>query len=346
MLTPSDLEQLCQQPESSILDFKQSFYDFTSNGDEDKGTVAFIKDVMAMVNTIRSQAGYIIFGVKQVPGEAPVFVGLSQVIDDAILQDKIKSRVMPRPEFHFYSVNVRDITLAVLEIPIRKYATPINATVKMKGIEPGKVYYRQGSSNTEALGNEVIHIYEWLKSIPDVTNEPQKDAELSKLLIQLANANIALSTTIAAIFSFVRKYRLEELVEFCSRELNGLNSGAGNETNPLLQYRVVNAFVTYATITVSFGMYSTSQLKEAFRKEERFTEANVLLSQSISGIENMINNFGSSDARKLATMKISSRQFLPATSPEYPLTVYLFPDDMSNLYTRIKQETILLFMKT
>jgi hypothetical protein len=92
-------------------------------------------------------------------------------------------------------------------------------------------------------------------------------------------------------------------------------------------------------------MYSISQLKEAFRKEESFTEANILLSQSISGIENIINNFGSSDARKLATMKISSKEFLPDTSKEYPLTVYLFPDDISHLYSRIRQETIRLLMK-
>lgn len=298
-----------------------------------------------MANTIRSQAGYIIFGIKQVPGETAVFTGLSHVVDDAILQDKIKSRLMPRPEFHFYSLRMKDITLGVLEIPVRKYATPISATVRMKGIEPGKVYYRKGSSNIEALGNEVIHIYEWLRSIPDISNEPQKDADLSELLVQSVNADIDLSTTIAAIFSFAKKYRLEELVEFCSRELNGLNSGIGNETNPLLQYREVNTFVTYATVTVSVGMYSISQLKEEFRKEESFTEAKVLLSQSISGIEKMINNFGSSDARKLATMKISSREFLPATCPEYLLTVYLFPDDMSNLYTRIRQEAIRPLMK-
>ena len=345
MLTTFELEQLCLQPESPILDFTQSFYEFETNT-EDKATAALVKDIMAMTNTVRSQPGYIIFGIKAVPGYSPEFIGVNDVSDDAILQDKIKSKLLPRPEFHFYSLTVKGVTIAVLEIPIRKYPMPISANIKMKGIEPGKIYHRQGSSNSEALGNEVIRIYEWLKSIPDLSNEPQRDAEISRLLVQSANADIALSTTLAAIFSLARKYRLEELVEFCSRELNGLNSGVGNETNPLLQYRVVNTFVTYASVTLNMGMYSISQLKEAFRKEESFTEANVLLSQSITGIENMITNFGSSDAKKLATMKISSREFLPETSPEHPLTVYLFPDDISNLYTRIRQETIRLLMKT
>jgi hypothetical protein len=49
---------------------------------------------------------------------------------------------------------------------------------------------------------------------------------------------------------------LEELVKFCTRELNGLDQGTGNEANPLLQYRVANTFVTYASVTINLGMYS------------------------------------------------------------------------------------------
>jgi hypothetical protein len=344
MLTSFELEQLCLEAESPILDFKESFYEF-GRGDDDKGTAAFVKDIMAMVNTVRSQPAYLVFGIKQVIGQAPIFIGISQVVDDAILQDKIKSKLNPRPEFLFYSLRVKEVTIAVLEFPVRKYATPISSTVKLKGIEPGKIYHRQGSSNTEALGNEVIHIYEWMKSLPDIENESQKDTELSQLLIQTADSNIALSTTIAAIFNFAKKYRLEELAEFCRQELNGLDQSDDNGSHTRLKYRVTSTFVTYSSITVNLGMYSISQLKDTFRKEESLTEAKVLLSQSISAIENIINNFGSPDSKKLATMKISSKEFLPNSSIEHPLTIYLFPDDMSNLYTRIRQEAIRLLMK-
>ena len=49
---------------------------------------------------------------------------------------------------------------------------------------------------------------------------------------------------------------LEELVKFCTRELNGLDQGTGNEANPLLQYRVANTFVTYASVTINLGMFA------------------------------------------------------------------------------------------
>ena len=44
-------------------------------------------------------------------------------------------------------------------------------------------------------------------------------------------------------------------------------------------------------------------------------------------------------------MKTFSKQFLPESSKEYPLYIYRFPDDMSHIYTRIRQETIRLLMK-
>lgn len=36
----------------------------------------------------------------------------------------------------------------------------------MKGLETGKMYYRNGTSNTEANGIDAIRINDWLKSLP------------------------------------------------------------------------------------------------------------------------------------------------------------------------------------
>jgi predicted HTH transcriptional regulator len=135
MLTPQELEKLCEQPESAILDFKRQFYDF-DNSQNDKATATFIKDVCSMVNTVRDKTAYIIFGVETIVGQYPTLIGVNVDIDEAILQDKVKSKLHPRPDFKFYFIKIEDIKLGVLEIPVRKYSSPISAVVKMKGVEP------------------------------------------------------------------------------------------------------------------------------------------------------------------------------------------------------------------
>ncbi|MBV2195432.1 MAG: ATP-binding protein [Flavobacterium sp.] len=148
MLSEKEFISLIEGQESSILDFKQKMYDFS---DKDKATSDFVKDVICMSNTIRQSNSYIIIGIEEKKNGEKIIHGLDDDIDDAILQDKVKNKVFPRPIFSFYKLNYKNTKFGIIEFPITKYSTPLTPTVKLRGLEIGKVYYRQGTSNTEAL---------------------------------------------------------------------------------------------------------------------------------------------------------------------------------------------------
>ena len=132
----------------SIL--KEDLYDFTNDHDDAK-LAKFIKDVISFCNTIRQEKSYIVFGVKENQDGTKEKIGIPVKIDDAILQDKIKDKIYPRANFFFYTISYQGILFGVLEFPIVRYEIPITSTSRMKGLETGKVYYRQGTTNCEAL---------------------------------------------------------------------------------------------------------------------------------------------------------------------------------------------------
>lgn len=176
--------------------------------------------------------------------------------------------------------------------------------------------------------------------------EKEKNADLQGLLVQIANVQIPLSQTIAATYTFAKKYKNRLLIEFCSRELQGLSSSNKGGIEGTLDYRIEKVFVTYAKVEINPGAFSPAQLKEAFRREEQFTEAKVLLSQSITHLEGIIDGFKGRTKNSLATITISSREFLPETTvKDYPLTVYLFQDDLSHLYLSIRQKALDILME-
>ena len=147
MLSIEEFHQIITRPESSILDFKESFYNFLDDK-ELKNTAKFVKDVVSFTNTVRNETAYIIIGISEDSStKTKILKGIDRIVDDAILQDKVKDKVTPRPLFHFYLLTHNNITFGILEFPIKKYPTPVSPTIKMKGLEIGKVYYRQGTTN-------------------------------------------------------------------------------------------------------------------------------------------------------------------------------------------------------
>ncbi|MFN5774501.1 helix-turn-helix domain-containing protein, partial [Flavobacterium sp.] len=161
MTKQDTFESLLNNPESSVLDFKKELYDFSNDGDS---TAKFVKDIISFANTIRSTNAYIIFGIKEIDGQLDL-IGLKKGIDDSILQNKVKNKVFPRPIFSYSPIKYKDKLFGLIEIPIHKYELPITPSTQLKGLEIGKVYYRNGTANTEATGIDVIRINEWLKSL-------------------------------------------------------------------------------------------------------------------------------------------------------------------------------------
>ncbi len=172
-------EQLLQKPESSTLDFKRDLYDFTSSIEEERyGKLAkFIKDIVAFTNTIRSETSYIILGVEEQHGKK-ILHGITSHIDDASLQEKIKDKVHPKPQFTYYPFEYEGKQFGIIKIPVYKYFEPCKIAPcknlkKMKGLELEKVYIRRGSSNQPATEHEIVQIYDWLRGLEIQETQPQ-----------------------------------------------------------------------------------------------------------------------------------------------------------------------------
>jgi hypothetical protein len=166
------------------------------------------------------------------------------------------------------------------------------------------------------------------------------------LIVQVANLQIPLSQTIAVMYTFSRRYNNLLLNEFCSCELQGLSSSKRNIEDDSLDYRTEKVFITYAGVQINPGSYSSSQLKDAFRKNESFKEVKVLLSQSITQLESLIEGFKGRSENSLATMTISSKELLPDNMiSDHPITIYLFQDNLSRVYMRIRQQAMDLLMQ-
>src|SRR5688500_14077949 len=87
------------QLESSNLDFKIEWWDFKSNG-----TKEFAKDVCTMANSHNGDS-YIVIGVNDKTGEV---VDSPLPLDEASLQEKLKSKINPRVNFTVSNLTIED----------------------------------------------------------------------------------------------------------------------------------------------------------------------------------------------------------------------------------------------
>lgn len=137
-------------------------------------------------------------------------------------QEKIKNKVIPIPFFQYYTMQYQEKNFGVIEIPVKKYTEPISGIIKMKGIEPGKIYMRRGSSNSEALGRETIMIYKWLESLPFEHMQLHSLTDnIHLILLELTSNKIPLSECIAKILLLSERFKLTKLKELCNNELKG-----------------------------------------------------------------------------------------------------------------------------
>jgi hypothetical protein len=87
MITSSEFEQILNNPESSILDFKVSMYDLSRDADG-SSMAKIIKDVVSFTNTIRTQTSYIVIGVEEKEDGSKKLVGIDKKYDDSIFSRK------------------------------------------------------------------------------------------------------------------------------------------------------------------------------------------------------------------------------------------------------------------
>ncbi|OMP76270.1 RNA-binding domain-containing protein [[Flexibacter] sp. ATCC 35208] len=162
-------EYLLSRPETKIIDFKVETYDFSKNRDHEDAKL--VKDILSFANTIRTETAYIIAGVKINQGKKEL-LGITGMLDDASLQQKVKSKIQLTPHFLSYDFHYQGKVFGIIEIPVHPYKQPLWATVPLKGCEISKVYHRVGTSNTEVKAGEFLAIIEWLEKLSGASLPP------------------------------------------------------------------------------------------------------------------------------------------------------------------------------
>ncbi len=347
MITNQEFEILVNMSESSILDFKTKIYDFDS--DKEKATTDFVKDVISFINTIKNQSAFIIIGIEEKDNGDKVFHGLDKNIDDAVFQDKVKDKIFPRPVFSFNKIHYKNKDYGIFEFLIQKYPSPLSTTVKLKGLEIGKYYFRRGTSNSVAIGQEVIRISDWLRSIPDANDIETLTKNVTRLLKTLTESRTKISVVIADLLDLAKRFNLQEVIQFCSLELKGFHGLDMEEEHEDTKYRLQRVFMSLHKIEISPFSYEAiteSSIKKEMEKNKDFIESNLLFSYSISEIEKSIESLDQNPQASYATMEIDSSQVLPESKSgkHYPIYFYIFESNFRNLYQSIRQKTIDLLM--
>ena len=277
MISKKEMSEILEKPESSILDFKENLYDFKNDKDL-KNTSKFIKDVISFSNTIRNEKGRIIFGVKEKEDKTLELIGLNQSIDDSILQEKVKDKVFPRPQFLYYELDYNNNKIGILEFPIVKYELPITPAVKMKGLEIGKVYYRNGSSNTEANAIDVIRINDWLQSLKGDVKLTLEE-KVSEILRRLTLNKEKLSTVITDLLNISKVHNLLDVRLFCAEQMIGVK-GVSFSNDHL--YRAQKVFITpYIFELNPYMSITANKLREELEEHKGVKEFKMIFNQPI-----------------------------------------------------------------
>lgn len=240
-MTEEKFEKLISSEEGRLIDFKRTQYRLINGNSND--LAKFIKDIISFTNTIREESAYIILGIEDISGEK-TFHGLDTHIDDAIFQDKIKDKVNPRPVFTYYSFLYQSRRYGIIEIPVEAYSAPITIVQNnLKGLDVGKIYFRRGSSNSEANGIEAININEWITSVVPPHNKAQINQAIISLISKIS-ASEYFSPHISEALSIGKQLNHSDIVDFCVFELTGEH----DEESYNIGYRSMDCFMSASKI--------------------------------------------------------------------------------------------------
>jgi len=156
------IKDLLSRAEGEDLDFKSSAIIIS----DPKHKAKFIKNLICMANTPRPGSAFIISGVTSKPDGTKEVVGvpLSEHPDDANLQEIIRGKVEPIPQFSYRPASYGGNSLGILEINPRKGGPFMSRLDYPNVITLGTIYCCRGSSNARAQSAESRDIHEWMKT--------------------------------------------------------------------------------------------------------------------------------------------------------------------------------------
>ena len=161
------LRLLLKSQESDHLDFKSQPYDFTDTNGKSK----FVKDIVAMVNTPRGGAAYILVGIQEQAGKVTGTPGVIEHPDEAMLGSIVSARVDPTPRFTYRQVPYKGLSIGLIEIPVNQ-PVPVLPRNDYGVLRRKSIYIRRNTQNTEAdhddLGRILKGGQQWTTS--DITS--------------------------------------------------------------------------------------------------------------------------------------------------------------------------------
>jgi hypothetical protein len=341
MITKSEFEILLLKPESTTLDFKRTQYEIIKEGDK-SNTAKLIKDIICFCNTIRTETAYIIIGIDIKDDGSKNLVGLNENIDDSIFQNKVKGKVSPSPIFSYYTFAFADKKFGILEFPVKKYLEPLSSTINMNGLEAGKIYFRRGSSNSEAFGREVITINNWFGNMPNESIGLSFTDEIHQLLSRITSTKYPLSENIAQALHLSETYNLHELKEFCKNELTGwFNKVSEDDIPKILSYRVNEVIVSPYEIEINpYAAANSIAVMNELKKTKGFFTRRILFAQPISEIEKNLKRLNENPNNTIMTRKISGDKIINEKITIPQLILYANRDNLDNVYSGIRQKLI------
>lgn len=159
-LNETKLSELLKYSESSCCDFKERIYSLEDNHSK----TSFLKDILAMANTVRTGSAYIIIGVRQRDGHNE-FNEVDPNIDENNFITYIKGNVSPEfPEVTYYTMKYQKHIIGVFEIGISSFGPFVSKKDHGEKIKANQVYYRLGSVNSDASSEEIARITQWMKN--------------------------------------------------------------------------------------------------------------------------------------------------------------------------------------
>lgn len=145
------IEQLLYEEEGPTLDFKTKEYAFSQATEDGKGEI--LKDILSFANGWRRSDAFIILGVKEVPGGKCIVTGISEIYDDAHLQQFVNQKTQRHVNFSYKAVQYEEKHVGVIHIPIQE--RPIYLKRDFGKVKKDFVYVRRGSSTAIADPDEI-----------------------------------------------------------------------------------------------------------------------------------------------------------------------------------------------
>ena len=162
------IEKLLKRVEDETIDFKEAEYDFGTRGNKDRERkrAEFVKDIVSMYNTPRTEPAYILLGVRKSSDGNFKVTGVSSHVDDAEFRSKFDDWIHPVPQFQYEPAEYDGKQIALITIPPEQSLGPCLPlkdfpNSKFQVLRQHQLYVRRGSVNNVANGYEQKDVYAW-----------------------------------------------------------------------------------------------------------------------------------------------------------------------------------------